>query len=602
MDIFDVFDSIAKSKKRGELSTDDENVVAKLKQYSDQENKVDAVNKNWVYKTQRDFPDICKSLKISKLIANILYNRGYETKAEMDSMLNPEYAQLRDVTEMKDAVTGADLIIEALNNKDKIIVYGDYDADGVCSIVVMMLLLKKINPNVGYYTNNRFVSGFGICEAGIDEIIEKHPDVKMILTVDNGITGNEAVAYAKQIGLKVIITDHHEPGEALPVADAVIDPRRKDDTYPFKGLCGAGLAFKLMMLVYSKLGRRASEVYEVLDIVALATVADVVPLVDENRVIVSKGIELMRQGKRHLFKIWREMKRVSEVDSHTLGFIYGPMINAVGRLKGEPSVAIDMFLTDDEKRIRYSISLLDDVNEDRKIITKQMQDKADKILEKKGLKEVIVLYDEGFHEGIVGLVAGRMKEKHNRPAIVFAKKDENELKGSGRSIDNFFMKDSFDEVRDCLNGYGGHEKAGGVSLDKDRLAEFEQRIISLAKKKLTADDYVKKFVIDARINAHDLDIGMVNDLRKLEPFGEGFRQPIIGLDGFEAYEYRVIGSDKQHVKLIGDFEVLLWKAVEKFTLNSCPLSITAIGLPQINEYNGRTTLQFAVNDENFEAF
>jgi single-stranded-DNA-specific exonuclease len=558
----------------------------------------------WIY-PQKTIDNLRKDKRltgVSDLILQILVNRGYDTPEKIETFLYGSLEHLHDTRLMQDADKAVHIMKDAIQNGEQIVVYGDYDSDGVNSTVIMTSLLRTAGGKVGFYTNNRFTQGYGMMPSGVDEILELYPDTKLIVTVDNGIMAHEGVQYAKNKGLKVIVTDHHEPGETLPPADAVVDPKRKDDVYPFKGLCGAGVAFKLMLLLYWEMGLSLEPVYDTLDIVGLATVGDIVPLVDENRIIVQEGLKRIRAEKRPIFRIFREVTKVNEINAHwTLGFIYVPMINAIGRLDGNPRKAIEMFLSEDENFIRETVTYLKQLNDERKNLTERQYERAEEIIKEKGLKNVIVVYDEHFHEGIIGLIAGRLKEKYHRPTFVFTKHHD-VLKGSARSIEGFHLKKSFEVLSEYIVGGGGHAKAAGLSIREDQLEEFERAINELSEKWLTEEDFVKKYYIDAIIDAKTVDIDIVDELKTLEPFGEAFPKPVLTLENFEAQKIFYMGDERNHVKLIdGNLSVIIWREAEKFKEIGEPLSVKAIGYPRLNVYKNNVYLQFEVDGDNFMA-
>jgi len=314
----------------------------------------------WIYPStpkQRAFPSNHPLFsELNDVVLQILMNRGFSKEEEIETFLFGDLRHLHDPRMLKDAEKATDIIMEAIQNGKKIVVYGDYDCDGICSTVVMTSSLRQLGGKVEYYTNNRFIHGYGMCPEGVNEILSQHPDTQLIVTVDNGIMAHEGIQYAKEKGLTVVVTDHHDPGDTLPQADAVVNPKRKDCSYPFKELCGAGLAFKLLLLLYWKMNKPLKWVYDTLDIVALATVGDIVPLLDENRILVKKGLEKIRAEDRLVFKMLREVTNSKVVNAHdTLAFYYAPLINSIGRLDGDPKPAIDMFFDNDEQSVRETI-------------------------------------------------------------------------------------------------------------------------------------------------------------------------------------------------------------------------------------------------------
>ena len=559
--------------------------------------------RRWVY-PKNNYSHLKKATMLDDLTLQILTNRGIDTPDKIDKFLNGNLNHLYNTKDMKDAEKGVNIIKEAILNKEHIVVYGDYDADEALACVIAVSALRNLGANVDYYTNNRFTQGYGMMRSGIDEILIRYPDTKLIITVDNGISAFDGVNYAKEKGLKVVVTDHHEQGEVLPNADAVIDPKRKDETYPCKYLCGTGVIWKIMLLLYWEMDVDLQFLYDKLDIVAMATVGDIVPLIDENRILVKEGIKRIKEEKNPTFRILREVTEVTEINAHyTLGFVYVPMINAVGRLDGSVSLAIEMFLSEDEDRIKKIVSYLKSVNDRRKELTSMQEEEGERLLAKKGVKEIIIIHSETFHEGIVGLVSGRLKETYNRPTIVL-KEEDGILKGSARSIPGLHMKEALDECADLLLSYGGHELACGLSLESKNFEAFEDRLISIAKRELTEEDFIKKYHIDSVLRVSDFSIDIVDTLKALEPFGASFEKPIIMVSDFKVNKVFFMGEEKNHVKLVGDngLSLIIWREASKYKDRGEPKLLRALGYPEINVFNNNVNLQFTVDGDNFIEF
>lgn len=535
---------------------------------------------------------------LSDITLQILVGRGYTTPEQIEKMLFGGIKDLHDPRKMKDAELAISIIQNAIQNGDFITVYGDYDCDGVTSTAIMTMLLEKAGAKVGYFTNNRFVHGYGMCPQGVDDLLALYPETKLIVTVDNGISAHEGVKYAKEKGIQVVVTDHHDPADTLPPADAVVNPKRQDCPYPFKHLCGAGVAFKLMLLLYWEMGLPLQEVYDTMDIAALGTVADIVPLEDENRIIVSLGLKMIEDERRAVFRILRQITQVKQINAHyTIGFIYGPMINAIGRLDGDPKRAIDMFFEEDETKIENTVRYLMEINEIRKQMTEDQTEQADELLNQKGLQYVNVIYHPDFHEGIVGLIAGRLKEKYNRPVFVLTKV-HGMIKGSGRGIDGFHLKGALDKIKHLLKGYGGHAKACGLSMEEENLQAFEEEMNKLAKECLNENDFEKVICAEYVFQPSELTIEVVDALRELEPFGEKFPKPTLAVNNFRATQVYYMGNERQHVKLRdGNVELIMWGLSEWYKHNGEPQLVKAIGFPELNVWNNRVTVQFVVQDD-----
>lgn len=553
---------------------------------------------------------------ISPIAIEILYNRGYDTVEKIEKHLFSNIDDLHPAELLKDSDIFTETVIESINNDEEITFYGDYDVDGVGSVSTGVLSLRKLGAKVNYYANNRFDEGYGITPGGVHKMLEKYPNTKLIITTDNGIVAFDGVDEANKLGLKVLVTDHHEPNKdgLLPNALAVVNPKRKDCEYPFKELCGAGVIFKLMLLLYQTLGEDTTFIYELLDIVALATVADMVPLVDENRILVKEGLKYHRKDTRVAFKKLRENLELTLIDEGTFGYTYGPIINALGRIDGSPEMGVELFITQNPKKMDILVDNMVQLNNKRKLLTNEQQALADGMvidyLEKnnKKLPYVIVLSHETFHEGVVGLVAGRIKEKYHRPTVVVAphKKvinGEEKLvyKGSARSIEGLNLKATLDTISDTMIGYGGHAMAGGVNILEERLNDFINEINKVASEKLSDEDLIKKIRIDTILNSRTLTEKMVTDVDKLKPFGMGFSKPLYGFVAPNCepiYLNNKENPDKPiHLKLVQDNKPLLgFFKVERFLELGEPSSIKAIGTPNLNCYKGNTTVQLIMDD------
>lgn len=560
-----------------------------------------------IYDNSNEKFNILKNLKSEPNLKNlsyqtleILYERGYRTTDDIEKFLYSTIYDLHDSRLLKDSEKAVKILSNAIKNKLHIVLFSDYDSDGIFSAVIGMKGLRNAGANIDYYTNNRFVDGYGICVEGVNKLVKKYPDTKVILTTDNGIVAYEGIKRAKELGITVIVTDHHEPGETLPIADAIVDPKRHDCQYPFKGLCGAGVIFKLLLLLYYEMDLDLDYVYDMCDFVAVATVGDVVPIVDENRILVKEGIKRIKQEHREVFKLLREKTQPTKINSETFGYIYVPMMNALGRIDGSVDKAIELFLSDDINFMKETIDYIYDVNEHRKKLTDEQCTIAENLLENKGLKEAIVLYHPDFHEGIVGLIAGRLKEKYNRPTVILSEHD-GVLKGSARSIPEFHLFNSFKVIKDTIVGFGGHAMAAGLSVSKSSLDDFENALIDLAKNTLTEYDYVFKYYIDGVVDCNKVDLTIMDDIEILEPYGEGFRKPLLGLKNFVCTKQPFyMGQNKEHIKLVSDnISAISWNGAERYIKLGSPKSIKAIGLPSINVYNNNVILQFMIEGTEF---
>jgi single-stranded-DNA-specific exonuclease len=435
-------------------------------------------------------------------------------------------------------------------------------------------------------------------KAGVDNILREYPDAKVIFTADNGITAHEAIEYAKSRGFKVIVTDHHEPAQTLPGADAIIDPKRQENA-DFRDYCGAGVAFLVMLELCKKTGRDLSIVTDTLDMVALATVADVVPLTGDNRAIVKAGLERINKKVRPMFRHLAEANRVTEASAHyTIAYLYGPLVNAPSRLDRDVGFIVEAFLSDDGEKIRACIAEMARCNEMRKRDTEKQTKLA---LEQVGkmmhaLPPVIVLFLEEFDEGVVGLIAGRIADRFHRPAVVFAcGAEEGVLKGSCRSIAAFPIHEVLGELaaEGILLSHGGHSMAAGLSIKRENFELFRDKIIALGARRLRPKDFRPRQAVDLSVRPEELTAEAVRSLSLLEPFGEGFPPPLFELTGFERGRARRIGKGRRHLKVtFENLNLLFWndagEAVQAMACGSC------VGVPEVSEWRGMFSVDFMV--------
>ena len=552
--------------------------------------------------------------KLDPVVAEIMYNRGFKSEEDMAIFL--EGILMHDPSLMKGVDRGAKIIVTAIKKEIPIVVYSDSDMDGVMSAVVGMKLLKLLTDKVHYYTNNKHIDGYGLCIAGVDNILNEYPDAKLILTADNGIAANEGIAYARKKGLAVVVTDHHEPQAVLPSANAIIDPKQLDCQYPFDGICGATVLYKVLEKVHEIMGTAKEKVEQALPFCALATVGDVVPLVDENRTIVKKGLEMLETNPSHAFQLMKSEGIISGFEAHNdVAYRIVPMINALGRMDGNMMQAIELFLTDNPKKIKLILRNLVNINEERKTLTKENVELAVQLLEEKtgitkdkkeafvkALPNVLLLYNKGFSEGVVGIVAGKLKEDYERPVIVLTDaQDEGKIKGSARSVDGFHLKDVLEAIHlehGILPEFGGHEKAAGLTLLKDDLPIFEKALIEKAIQQ-KIETKPAEIALDASIEAKDLSVKKIEALYQiLSPFGEGFKEPLVGLNYIPDKTF-YMGENRQHVKVVdrcNQISVIMWNGTDIYNQVKHPKG-KAVGRFQINEYNNKKSLQMIVEGQ-----
>lgn len=488
------------------------------------------------------------SFKISPLIAQLLINRGIHTHSEAEKFLNSSHSKLNDPFLMKDMDRAVERIIHAINNKEKVLIHGDYDVDGVTAVCTLYSILKENGLTPHYYIPHRQIEGYGLGESGVREAVKIKAD--LVITVDCGITADKEAGLLKKHNIDFIITDHHEVPEILPTAYAIVTPLQKDCPYPDKGLAGVGIAFKLCQALCSK--TKKGNPWKYVDLVLLGTVSDVVPLVGENRILVKEGLRLLNTGQ-----INKGLKALIEANSltgkkispHEISFILGPRINAAGRM-GSAYTAIDLFLAEDSQKALELAVKLNEANKERQkiegAILKEAVSKIDTEINFKTDK-VIVLYKEGWHIGVMGIVASKISDMFYRPAILISTKD-GIGKGSGRSVENFHLHKALAECEEILNGYGGHEYACGLSIMEEHLERFKEVINRVAHNSIAPEQLTPSINIDMEIELSHLDYKTVEDIGNIEPFGEGNPEPVFCSKNLRLLQpYRLLKGE--HVKL-----------------------------------------------------
>lgn len=539
------------------------------------------------------------TVNISDFALEFLISKGFDTADKIDHFVKFSEKDIPDVSLVPDADKFVERLIQAISNNERIVIYGDYDADGICATTIAMKALRRLKANVSYFVNNRFEEGYGINEKGMNRLMDMHPDVSLILTVDNGILGFEGINIANEHNIDVIVSDHHEPKDdgTIPNAVAMVDLKRIDVDYPhFKELCGAGLIYKLMNYLYAKLNLSTEPLKELLAFVAVATIADLVPLLEENRYYVRQGLKLIKEENLYCFNALRSTLGVKEINEETMGFRYGPILNAIGRLDGDVSPAIELFLTESQPEADRIAESLDEINEARKELTLDELNKVKQILADNPSildKPVVVIMGE-FHEGVAGIIAGKVKEEYGKPSIVLSKVEGGRVKGSARSVKGFNLKASLDECKELLIAYGGHEMAAGLTLLESNFDAFVAKINTIALQCNLNEDPV--LYVDFPVKPEMLSVKMVNDINTyLRPFGQGFEKPVIGMT--VAYDDMKIMKDK-HLKFVADNVSILWfNGRTKFEELGSPLFIKCIGMPDVNVFNGRASVQFLVQND-----
>lgn len=542
-------------------------------------------------------------LKITPLVASLLINRGLDTVDSARYFLFGK-EQFHDPFLLKGMDTAVHRIRQAIENQEPILIFGDYDADGVSSTTLLMLTLKDLGANVQFYIPNRFTEGYGPNEPAFRSAAES--GVKLIITVDTGISAIHEAGIAKELGLDLIITDHHEPGPVLPEALAIIHPKLPDSIYPFRELAGVGVAFKLAHALYGELPEH------LLEIAVIGTIADLVSLKDENRLIAKKGLEKLKVTKN---KGLRAILKVAGVDplninEETIGFTLAPRINAVGRLENA-DMAVELLLSDDPYEAESMALEIDELNKTRQSIVNTITLEAIEEVENNfpiDSNSVLVIGKEGWNAGVIGIVASRLVEKFYRPTIVLSFDREKGLaKGSARSIEGFDLFKNLSECRDILPHFGGHPMAAGMTLNLEDVSELRQRLNQLANEQLTPENFVPITLLDHQIKVDEINLSSLDELNLLAPFGMDNPKPKVLIRNVQISTMRKIGSEQNHLKvMVNDNGTNLdgiGFGLGQLVDHISPASkISIIGELAINEWNNIRKPQIFIHDVSVETW
>ncbi len=442
-----------------------------------------------------------------------------------------------------------DKILRAINDNERILIYGDYDVDGITSVALLFTILREFTTNLYYYIPNRFQEGYGLNEEAIDIAFKNN--IKLIITVDCGISSISEIEEANNYGIDVIVTDHHQPQKDLPSAIAIINPKC-DTNYPFKELAGVGVSFKVAQALYSKLKKNQDDLWSLLDYVALGSIADSVPFIDENRILIKHGLKALNQTKKEGLKalIIESGVNYGNLGTKEVNFALAPRINAAGRL-GDPKLALELLLTNSEYKAKYLSQRLGEINKRRREIGDNILREAREFASMQVKEEdnkVLVLESENWNQGVIGIIASRLVDEFNRPAIVISKKD-GIAKGSGRSIKGFHLYNILESCQDILMNFGGHELAAGITIESNKIPEFKSRINEISQNFIKEDDLSPELKIDAQILLSDINFCLVKDISVLEPFGIGNPQPVFCSYKNIISDWRLVGGKKEHLKI-----------------------------------------------------
>jgi single-stranded-DNA-specific exonuclease len=580
----------------------------------------------WILKNPKhDFKKMSLSLEVSELICRVLVNRGIVDREIALHFIKPSLNGLYDARRMKDVEKGVSIIKSKIETNKKIRIIGDYDVDGVISTFILYQALIRCGANVDYVIPHRVFDGYGINNSIIEKASEEGVDT--IITCDNGISAIEQIKFAKQLGISVIITDHHEVPfieednlnrvPLMPEADAIIDIKQADCEYPFKLLCGAGVAYKFIQILYEEMGVPKQEEEAFYEFVAIATVCDVVDLTGENRILVKNGLVAIEKSKNIGLNALMEQTGIlgKDIGVYHLGFIIGPCINASGRLdyaiKG-----LNLLLCSDRQEAKQMAQEIHNLNTERKNMTLLGVEEAVATIENSSLKKdkVLVVYRQNIHESIAGIIAGKVREKYNVPTFILTD-SENGVKGSGRSIEEYNMFEELQKCKELLTRFGGHPMAAGFSLEHDNVDVLRKQLNDLAM--LSDDDLIPKVYIDARIPISEINIGIVDELMLLEPYGKGNSKPLFADKNITISRGTVLGAKRNVLKLrlfsnskqyidciyFGNIQVFDAYIIEKFgeqelkrmyagEINNIKLDL--VFNVDVNEYNGNRSVQLVM--------
>ena len=541
--------------------------------------------------------DFARELGVTRSLANILWNRGICSREAAEVFLQPEKQVFYDPFLLKDMDKAVTRIIEAIDHDEKIVVYGDYDVDGMTATTLLVHNLRALGASVDFYIPHREKEGYGFNQPALQSIAEG--GAKLLVSVDCGIASVEDVA-AMAGKLDIIVTDHHLPGENLPPAVAVVNPHRTDCPYPDKNLAGVGVAFKLCQALWQEMHGQTYE--QDLEIVALGTVADIVPLLGENRKIVAAGLKKMRRssfaGMRALVEV--SDIRDDELNTGHVGFRLAPRLNAAGRI-GSARKGVELLLTRDTAQAESLAMELDMLNSQRQTIEQDILAKAEAELAGVDVNNLpaIVVAGEKWNPGVIGIVASRLVDKYYKPVIVFSKQEDGICKGSCRSIEGLHMYEALAACHEHILQFGGHSQAAGLSVSMDELDNFRQAFAQVAADTLTPQDYVPKVKVEMELAPEEITFELVEELAKLEPFGMANPKPLFGVRGIRGTAAQAIGKEGQHLRFqVGTTEkpltALLWNRSDYVGIVNSEV-IDMVYSPAINEWQGNCSLQCMVD-------
>lgn len=558
------------------------------------------MNKKWqIFEPDKNkIEEIKSKYKVNQLLATILANRNILEEEDIRLFLNPTRNDFYNPFLITDMDIAVNRIIKAIENKENITIYGDYDVDGITSITVLKSFLNDIGVETNTYIPNRLIEGYGLNKEAINKISKK--GCNLMITVDCGISAIEEIEYANSLGIETIITDHHEAGNEIPKAIAVIDNKRKDSKYPFRELAGVGVVFKLIQAIGITLKLKEESYLKYLDIVCIGTISDIVPLVDENRVIAKLGLLLVAQTKNIGLRSIINSSGYNKIDSNTISFGVAPRINACGRM-GKAEEALELFLSKDKNEVNELTNKLNEHNRKRQETEKTIFENAVEKIKEEHLDEnkAIIVGGENWHHGVIGIVSSKITEMYFKPSILFSFEEDGIGKGSGRSIPGFDLHEALMKCSDTIEKFGGHSMAVGITVKKDNLEKFKKEFEQIATQS-KIDEIIPIINIDAKVDLSDIDKEMVESLKQLEPFGEANKMPVFAFKNLKIDSIRAL-SEGKHLKLTLKDNNYIINAIGfniGYLANEYRIGdkIDVAGVLEINTFNGVDNLQINIKD------
>ncbi len=558
------------------------------------------MNKKWqIFEPDKNkIEEIKSKYKVNQLLATILANRNILKEEDIRLFLNPTRNDFYNPFLITDMDIAVNRIIKAIENKENITIYGDYDVDGITSITVLKSFLNDIGVEADTYIPNRLIEGYGLNKEAIDKISKK--GCNLMITVDCGISAIEEIEYANSLGIETIITDHHEAGNEIPKAIAVIDNKRKDSKYPFRELAGVGVVFKLIQAIGITLKLKEESYLKYLDIVCIGTISDIVPLVDENRVIAKLGLLLVAQTKNIGLRSIINSSGYNKIDSNTISFGVAPRINACGRM-GKAEEALELFLSKDKNEVNELTNKLNEHNRKRQETEKAIFENALEKIKAEHLDEnkAIIVGGENWHHGVIGIVSSKITEMYFKPSILLSFEEDGIGKGSGRSIPGFDLHEALMKCSDTIEKFGGHSMAVGITVKKDNLEKFKKEFEQIATQS-KIDEIIPIINIDAKVDLSDIDKEMVESLKQLEPFGEANKMPVFAFKNLKIDSIRAL-SEGKHLKLTLKDNNYIINAIGfniGYLANEYRIGdkIDVAGVLEINTFNGVDNLQINIKD------